>query len=109
VTHTVTLIPGDGIGAEITAQTVKVLEATGIAFAWDEQIAGVAALEAIGTPIPDAMLESIHRHRVALKGPPVAGTTTSTWCSFGRISRGSTWGSSISCRWATIHVRWPSR
>jgi isocitrate dehydrogenase (NAD+) len=69
VTHTVTLIPGDGIGPEITAQTVKVLEATGVAFDWDEQIAGVASLESIGTPIPDAMLESIHRHRIALKGP----------------------------------------
>ncbi|NNG17559.1 MAG: hypothetical protein HKM89_13870, partial [Gemmatimonadales bacterium] len=69
VTHTVTLISGDGIGPEITAQTVKVLEATGVAFAWDEQIAGIAALDSIGTPIPDAMLESIHRHRIALKGP----------------------------------------
>ena len=69
MTHTVTLIPGDGIGPEITVQTVKVLEATGVPFAWDEQIAGIAALEAMGTPIPDAMLESIHRHRVALKGP----------------------------------------
>ena len=69
MTHTVTLIPGDGIGPEITAQTVKVLEATGVPFAWDEQMAGIAALEAMGTPIPDAMLESIHRHRVALKGP----------------------------------------
>jgi isocitrate dehydrogenase (NAD+) len=69
LTHTVTLIPGDGIGPEITAQTVKVLEATGVVFAWDERIAGVAALEAIGTPIPDAMLESIHQNRVALKGP----------------------------------------
>jgi isocitrate dehydrogenase (NAD+) len=69
VTHTVTLIPGDGIGPEITAQTMKVLEATGVAFAWDQQIAGIAALESIGTPIPDAMLESIHRHRIALKGP----------------------------------------
>lgn len=69
MTHTVTLIPGDGIGPEITAQTVKVLEATGVPFAWDEQMAGIAALEAMGTPIPDAMLESIRRHRVALKGP----------------------------------------
>jgi len=69
VTYTVTLIPGDGIGPEITAQTVKVLQATGVPFAWDEQIAGIAALETMGTPIPDAMLESIHRHRVALKGP----------------------------------------
>ncbi|HSM15434.1 MAG TPA: isocitrate/isopropylmalate dehydrogenase family protein [Gemmatimonadales bacterium] len=69
MTYTVTLIPGDGIGPEITAQTIKVLQATGVPFAWDEQIAGIAALETMGTPIPDAMLESIHQHRIALKGP----------------------------------------
>jgi len=69
VSYTVTLIPGDGIGPEITAQTIKVLQATGVRFAWDEQIAGIAALETMGTPIPDALLESIHRNGVALKGP----------------------------------------
>ncbi len=69
MTYTVTLIPGDGIGPEITAQTIKVLQATGVRLAWDEQIAGIAALETMGTPIPDALLESIHRNGVALKGP----------------------------------------
>jgi isocitrate dehydrogenase (NAD+) len=67
--YDVTLIPGDGIGPEITAETVKVLEATGVKFVWDEQLAGVAAVEATGTPLPDATIESIRRRKVALKGP----------------------------------------
>ncbi|MFZ5623631.1 MAG: isocitrate/isopropylmalate dehydrogenase family protein [Gemmatimonadota bacterium] len=65
----VTLIPGDGIGPEITAETVRVLEATGLTFNWDEQLAGMAAVEATGTPLPDATLESIRQTRLALKGP----------------------------------------
>jgi isocitrate dehydrogenase (NAD+) len=65
----VTLIPGDGIGPEITAATVKVLEKTGLGFEWDEQIAGMAAVDATGTPLPDTTLESIRRTRLALKGP----------------------------------------
>jgi isocitrate dehydrogenase (NAD+) len=69
ITHNVTLIPGDGIGPEITAQTVKVLAATGLRFNWDEELAGMAAVEATGTPLPDATVESIRRNRLALKGP----------------------------------------
>ncbi len=69
MSYNVTLIPGDGIGPEITAETVKVLEATGASFAWDEQVAGVAAVEATGTPLPDATIESIRHRKVALKGP----------------------------------------
>ncbi|MEO8296145.1 MAG: isocitrate/isopropylmalate dehydrogenase family protein [Gemmatimonadota bacterium] len=65
----VTLIPGDGIGPEITAATVKVLEKTGLSFNWDEEIAGMAAVDATGTPLPDATLESIRKNRLALKGP----------------------------------------
>ena len=64
-----TLIPGDGIGPEITAATGRVLEATGLTFDWDEQLAGMAAVEAAGTPLPDATLESIRKTRLALKGP----------------------------------------
>jgi isocitrate dehydrogenase (NAD+) len=67
--YDVTLIPGDGIGPEITAETVKVMEATGIKFNWDEQLAGVVAVEATGTPLPDATIESIRRRKLALKGP----------------------------------------
>lgn len=72
----VTLIPGDGIGPEITAAAVRVLEATGLAWNWDEQIGGMAAVAATGDPLPEATLESIRRTRLALKGPlttPVGG------------------------------------
>jgi isocitrate dehydrogenase (NAD+) len=67
--YDVTLIPGDGIGPEITVQTVKVLEATGLRFRWEEELAGVAAVEATGTPLPDATVESIRKNGLALKGP----------------------------------------
>jgi isocitrate dehydrogenase (NAD+) len=69
MTYHVTLIPGDGIGPEITAETVKLLEATGLKWEWDEQLAGVAAVDATGTPLPDATIESIRHRKVALKGP----------------------------------------
>jgi isocitrate dehydrogenase (NAD+) len=65
----VTLIPGDGIGPEIADATVRVLSAAGADLAWDRQIAGVAALAAHGTPIPDAVLDSVARTKLALKGP----------------------------------------
>ncbi|MGH7630642.1 MAG: isocitrate/isopropylmalate dehydrogenase family protein [Gemmatimonadales bacterium] len=67
--YDVTLIPGDGIGPEITAQTVKVLDATGLRFNWDEELAGMAAVEATGTPLPDATVDSIRKNALALKGP----------------------------------------
>jgi isocitrate dehydrogenase (NAD+) len=69
MTYDVTLIPGDGIGPEITAETVKVLAATGLRFNWDEELAGVAAVDATGTPLPDATVESIRKNGLALKGP----------------------------------------
>jgi isocitrate dehydrogenase (NAD+) len=69
MTYHVTLIPGDGIGPEITAETVKVLEATGLKWVWDEQLAGVAAVDATGTPLPDSTIESIRHRKLALKGP----------------------------------------
>ena len=69
MSYTVTLIPGDGIGPELAEATVGVLEATGIAFTWDEQQAGEAAIATDGTPLPDRVVESIRRTGVALKGP----------------------------------------
>jgi len=69
MSHAVTLIPGDGIGPEITAATRQVLEATGVPFEWDEQVAGMAAVDRAGDPLPDATVESIRRTRLALKGP----------------------------------------
>ena len=67
--YAATLIPGDGIGPEVTAATVRVLEATGVAFEWDEQPAGVGAFEETGDALPDATVASIERTRLALKGP----------------------------------------
>ena len=67
--HRVTLIPGDGIGPEITAATLHVLDATGIAFSWDQQAAGAEAIERRGAPLPDPAVESIRSTGVALKGP----------------------------------------
>lgn len=69
MSHRVTLIPGDGIGPEVVGVTVRVLEATGVAFEWDEQAAGVSAQEQLDDPLPDATLESIADTRLALKGP----------------------------------------
>jgi isocitrate dehydrogenase (NAD+) len=71
-----TLIPGDGIGPEITAAVVEILDALGKPFAWDVQQGGMAAVERTGDPLPPALLDSIRRTRLALKGPlttPVAG------------------------------------
>jgi len=69
VKHRVTLIPGDGIGPEITAETVKILEATGIEFEWDTRLAGMAAVDRVGNPVPDETVASIRERRLALKGP----------------------------------------
>jgi isocitrate dehydrogenase (NAD+) len=69
MSQTVTLIPGDGIGPGITEATVRVMEAAGADITWDRQSAGLAALDELHTPIPDATLASIRTHRVALKGP----------------------------------------
>ncbi len=66
---TATLIPGDGIGPGITAATIRVLEAAGAPLEWDEQLAGVSATEHGLDPLPEATLESIESHRIALKGP----------------------------------------
>ncbi len=74
--HRVTLIPGDGIGPELAEATRRVLEATGVGFHWEYQEAGEAMIAEHGTPLPEAVLESIRRNKVALKGPittPVGG------------------------------------
>ena len=67
--HTVTLIPGDGIGPEIIAATVRIIEATGVEFAWETHIIGAQALEKYGMTLPEDTIESIKRNKVALKGP----------------------------------------
>ncbi len=67
--HKVTLIPGDGTGPEITEATRRVLEGTGVAFEWDVQQAGESVIESAGTPLPEPVLASIRRNKVAIKGP----------------------------------------
>ena len=69
MTHEVTLIPGDGIGPEITEATVRVVEAGGVKVRWDLHPAGMAGVAAEGSPLPDATVASIRQRKVALKGP----------------------------------------
>lgn len=67
--HAVTLIPGDGIGPELSTATRRTLEATGVGFDWDLQNAGADCLETEGTPLPERVLDSLRQRRVGLKGP----------------------------------------
>ncbi|GBE03790.1 isocitrate dehydrogenase [NADP] [bacterium BMS3Abin09] len=67
--YKITLIPGDGTGPEITEAVVRVLEATGVPFEWDVQNAGEDVYKEEGSPLPDRVLESIKKNKVAIKGP----------------------------------------
>jgi isocitrate dehydrogenase (NAD+) len=67
--HKVTLIPGDGIGPEITGAVVRVIEAAGVEIEWQSFLAGAEALSRLGDPLPGEVLESIKKNKVALKGP----------------------------------------
>jgi isocitrate dehydrogenase (NAD+) len=69
MTHTITLIPGDGIGPEITAAVTRILSAAGLDITWEPFEAGVLALPKYGTPLPRQLLDSIRKNKVALKGP----------------------------------------
>jgi isocitrate dehydrogenase (NAD+) len=76
VAHQITLIPGDGVGPEVTAATVRAVEAAGAAVEWEVVNAGARALAETGVLIPDSVLQSLERTRVALKGPvatPIGG------------------------------------
>ncbi|HEV8395229.1 MAG TPA: isocitrate/isopropylmalate dehydrogenase family protein [Vicinamibacterales bacterium] len=78
--HDITLIAGDGIGPEVTGAVVTILETAGLQANWDAHLAGVLALERHGETLPQALLDSIRRTKVALKGPvttPVGGGFTS--------------------------------
>jgi len=78
--HRITLIAGDGIGPEITSAVVEILETAGLDVEWDPHLAGVTALEQRGSTLPDELLDSIRRNKVALKGPvttPIGGGFTS--------------------------------
>lgn len=67
--HRVTLIPGDGIGPEVAAAARACLEATGVPLEWEVHAAGEGIIPQFGSPLPEAVLESVRRNRVALKGP----------------------------------------
>jgi len=78
--HRITLIPGDGIGPEITSAVVKILETAGLDVEWDVHVAGAVALEQRGSTLPPELLDSIRRNKIALKGPvttPIGGGFTS--------------------------------
>src|SRR5438132_496400 len=69
MTHKITLIPGDGIGPEVTEAVLRVLVATGVSIEWERHQAGVVAFERTGQPLPVELIDSIRRNKVALKGP----------------------------------------
>ncbi|MGP8110268.1 MAG: isocitrate/isopropylmalate dehydrogenase family protein [Thermoplasmata archaeon] len=74
--YRVTLIPGDGIGPEVTAAARRVAEATGVSIDWEVVEAGEAAIKTQGTPLPESVLDSVRKNKVALKGPittPIGG------------------------------------
>src|SRR5437660_7486100 len=67
--HRITLIPGDGIGPEVTEAVVRILAAAGVSIQWERHDAGVLAFERTGHALPADLIESIRRNKVALKGP----------------------------------------
>jgi isocitrate dehydrogenase (NAD+) len=80
MTHTITLIPGDGIGPEVTDAVVRILKASGVAIDWEPHDAGLIAFERTGQTLPASLIDSIRRNKVALKGPvttPIAEGFTS--------------------------------
>jgi len=74
--YTVTLIPGDGIGPEVTDAAIQILEASGVSFVWERHEAGAGAVPLYGTPLPDEVALAVVKNKIALKGPlttPIGG------------------------------------
>src|SRR3954468_18288983 len=69
MTPTITLIPGDGIGSEVTEAVVRILKASGVAIDWETHAAGVVAFARTGQALPVELIDSVRRNKVALKGP----------------------------------------
>src|SRR6186997_2060953 len=69
MTHLITLIPGDGIGPEVTEAVVRILATAGVAIEWERHDAGVLAVKQSGDSLPATLIDSVRRHKVALKGP----------------------------------------
>ena len=76
MTYNVTLLPGDGIGPEVAEAMRKCVDATGIKINWDVQSVGEHAIKECGTPLPDRVLESIKKNKIAIKGPIVTPVGT---------------------------------
>jgi isocitrate dehydrogenase (NAD+) len=80
MTHSLTLIPGDGIGPEVTDAVLRILKASGVSIDWETHHAGITAFERTGHTLPVELIDSIRRNKVALKGPvttPIGGGFTS--------------------------------
>jgi len=69
--HKITLIPGDGIGPEVSQAARMCVDATGVKIEWEEFVAGEDAIKKQGTPLPNEVIDSIKKNKVALKGPIV--------------------------------------
>ena len=80
MSHTITLLPGDGIGPEVTESVLRIFKAAGLDIEWDRQDAGLIAFQRYNQSLPASLIESVHRNKVALKGPvttPIAEGFTS--------------------------------
>ena len=88
--YTVTLLPGDGIGPEVASAMKRCIDATGVAINWEEEPVGEYAIKKFGTPLPDQVLASIKKNKVAIKGPIV--TPVGTGFSFGECPAASSAG-----------------
>lgn len=74
--HKLTLIPGDGIGPEVTGAAISVMRAAGVHFEWDSFVVGAEALSRFGDPLPQDLIDSIKRNKIALKGPVITPVGT---------------------------------
>ena len=74
--HKLTHIPGDGIGPEVTGAAISVMRAAGVQFEWDSFVVGAEALSRFGDPLPQDLIESIRRNKIALKGPVITPVGT---------------------------------
>ena len=93
-THRVVLIPGDGIGSEVTAAVTRIMEAARAPIQWVERRAGLAALEGGQDVLPQETLEAITHHKVALKGPCTTPVRKPTIARSPTARRRTTWAAS---------------
>ena len=80
------VIPGDGIGPEVTAAVVQIIECAGVDVEWEKYFVGAEALSRFGDPLPQDVLDSILRNKVALKGPVTMNISKCGWPEVSRVS-----------------------